>query len=166
MESNNISQEHREIAAGAVLSFCLLVTLLACGRTAPMDQVDCNIDYGPCTRTAGRDNAVLVTFDIGPKPVSAMKRLYFTVKATRNGEPLKDAGVSADLTMPGMRMMDNIISLKQTVPGVYVGEGVIVRCSSGKKVWRADIIIAPGEDRHQGGAPEEVAASFLFRVDR
>jgi hypothetical protein len=91
-----------------------------------------------------------------------MKRLLFRVEATGKDGGIRDAGVFIDLTMPGMSMMENRIQLRQTEDGSYAGEGVIVKCSSGRKFWKADItIVRPGT-----AASDSLHTSFQFRVGR
>jgi hypothetical protein len=41
--------------------------------------------------------------------------------------------------MPGMKMGPNRVVLKEVGEGIYEGAGVIVRCSSGRRTWRATI---------------------------
>ncbi len=88
-----------------------------------------------------------------------MKRLRFSVTAMHGGKAIEATHVSVSLSMPGMYMMENNIPLRRVSDGRYEGEGVIVRCTSGRRVWRADISLRrPGEDR---SGP---VASFHFRV--
>ncbi|MGC2061934.1 MAG: FixH family protein [Thermodesulfovibrionales bacterium] len=142
--------------------FLILIPLLACGREKTADRIDCDIDAGPCTKTIAAESPVQVTLEIGPRPLSAMKRLLFRVKAVEKDAAIKDAEVFIDLTMPGMSMMENRIQLRQAKDNSYVGEGVIVKCSSGGKVWRADITIGPPRDTAHG----RMSTSFQFRVSR
>ncbi len=136
----------------------MLSGCLACDRD-DATPVDCQIDSGPCSRPLGGDPLTRVIFDITPKPVVPMKRLRFSVTTMHGGKAIEDADVSASLSMPGMYMMENSIPLKRVSAGRYEGESVIVRCTSGRRVWRADISLRPpGEDR---SGP---VASFQFRV--
>lgn len=98
---------------------------------------DCMVDLGPCTSSvAGRQ----VEFDISPKPVRFMKELIFTVKAiNKNSAPT----VLLDLSMPGMYMGRNEVILNKMPDGSYRGKGIIPRCQSNRKLWRAEVTI-PG----------------------
>ncbi len=99
-----------------------------------------NISLGPVTAYAGNRAVIL---DISPKPVSAMKELLFTVMLPGYdgpGVPLLDLG------MPGMAMPPNRVALSREDGGRFRGEGVIVRCGSGKRTWTATVTL-PGGDR-------------------
>lgn len=107
----------------------------------------CEIDKGPCSRTMGERSVVL---DINPKPVRAMRELIFTVFLKGGGDQ-REAVI--DLGMPGMYMGVNRVTLKRESPGKYTGKGIIPRCPSGKRLWRATVTIA-----------DTVAADYLFNV--
>jgi len=97
--------------------------------------LDCDIHDGPCTKSL---QDVIVTLDIKPKPVKAMSDLGFTV--TLSGKQPASSPV-IDLDMPGMKMGRNQVTLKAMGEGTYEGTGIIVRCPSGRRVWRATVII-------------------------
>lgn len=96
---------------------------------------NCNIQEGSCTQNlSGRK----ITLDIHPKPVRAMKDLTFRV--TISGEqPFSSPHI--DLGMPGMKMGPNRVVLKGVGDGTYEGTGVIVRCSSGRRTWKATVTL-------------------------
>jgi hypothetical protein len=97
------------------------------------DIKNCNIQEGSCALyLSGHE----VTLDIHPKPVKAMKDLTFRVTLT--GEQLYSLPY-IDLGMPGMKMGPNRVVLKEVCEGIYEGVGVIVRCSSGRRTWRATV---------------------------
>jgi len=97
------------------------------------DLKNCNIQEGSCTLDLSGHK---VTLDILPKPVTAMKDLTFRVTLT--GVQLSSLPY-IDLGMPGMKMGPNRVVLKEVGEGIYEGVGVIVRCSSGLRTWRATI---------------------------
>jgi hypothetical protein len=97
------------------------------------DPKNCNIQEGSCTLDLSGHK---VTLDIHPKPVKAMNDLTFRVTLT--GEPLSSLPY-IDLGMPGMKMGPNRVVLKEVGEGIYEGAGVIVRCSSGRRTWRATV---------------------------
>ena len=96
--------------------------------------IDCDIQHGACTKEIGKMKVVL---DIQPKPVKAMEELLFRV--TLWGTQPKLADLYIDLGMPGMDMGPNRVLLKAVRPGVYEGKGIIVRCPSGRRTWRARV---------------------------
>jgi hypothetical protein len=138
----------RLITAALLLfsSLFLLPHSLAHGMT---DAPDCAIDQGPCTSTvAGKQ----VVFDISPRPVRTMKELTITVRGIgRNSAPT----ILLDLSMPGMYMGRNEVVLKKTPDGSYSGKGIIPRCPSGNKMWKAEIAI-PGSGK----------VSYIFNVSK
>jgi hypothetical protein len=125
-----------------MIIFCLflfhstpfVVPAVASGKKSD-NLLDCDIHEGPCTKSL---QDVIVTLDIKPKPVKAMSNLGFRV--TLSGKQPASSPV-IDLDMPGMRMGRNQVTLKATGEGAYEGTGIIVRCPSGRRVWRATVII-------------------------
>jgi hypothetical protein len=79
-----------------------------------------------------------VTFDILPKPVKAMKDLTF--RLTLTGKKLS-SNPYIDLGMPGMNMGPNRVDLKSVGGDTYEGQGVIVRCQSGRRTWKATVTL-------------------------
>jgi hypothetical protein len=109
--------------------------------------VDCAIQSGPCT---GNLAGGTTSFDITPKPVRAMQDLTFTV-ALFGLTPTADPFI--DLGMPGMVMGPNRVLLRPVGNGTYRGTGVIVRCPSGRRTWKATVTI-----------PGKGAVEFIFDV--
>jgi len=134
-----------------IVVLALLVAGVACGtgdrpRENPT-RAQCDVHSGPCRIIVGGRT---VTMDINPKPVTVMKDLDFVV--TVSGKELKNPPY-IDLNMSAMDMGPNRVELKQTGDGLYTGRGVIVKCSSGKKRWKA-LVSVPGVG----------AAEFHFNV--
>ena len=126
--------------AGLLRDLCfilfIIITFINPNVDAEMksqDQKNCNIQEGSCTLDL---SGYKVTLDIHPKPVKAMNDLTFRVTLT--GEPLSSPPY-IDLGMPGMKMGPNRVVLKEAGEGIYEGAGVIVRCSSGRRTWRATV---------------------------
>jgi hypothetical protein len=119
---------------------------IAAGPT-PGDVVNCDIQRGPCTQDLA---GMTVTLDILPRPVRAMKDLEFRVTVS-GGNPVKAAYI--DLGMPGMDMGPNRVELRPVKDNVYEGEGIIVRCPSGRRTWKATVTL-----------PESGKVEFLFDV--
>jgi hypothetical protein len=109
--------------------------------------VHCAIQSGPCTKSLADGT---VTLDITPRPVRAMQDLTFTV--TFFGlKPAQDPFI--DLGMPGMIMGSNRVVLKRAGENSYRGAGVIVRCPSGRRTWKATVTV-----------PDNGSAEFVFDV--
>ena len=124
--------------------FCLALVFVAgfgffsssaCGKSV---SVECDVHAGTCKAALG--NGVDIVLEIAPKPVKAMQELTFTLTLS-GGTPSADPYI--DLGMPGMKMGPNRVDLKPMDDGSYQGKGFIVRCPSGKRIWKADITI-PG----------------------
>ena len=130
--------------------FCLMTPVIfptASGAERGPEWVDCEVNAGPC-RASLKD--IQVTLDVEPKPVKAMEDLTFTVRFSGKkivGDPYIDLG------MPGMNMGRNRVFLKPIGESVYQGRGVIVRCPSGRRSWKAAVII-----------PQVGSVEFVFDV--
>ncbi|MFC1516509.1 hypothetical protein ACFL7E_07080 [Thermodesulfobacteriota bacterium] len=109
--------------------------------------VNCDIQQNPCKQKLADTTVVL---DINPKPVRAMTDLEFTITLSGK-QPVKPPYI--DLGMPGMKMGPNRVSLKPAGKDVFEGTGVIVRCPSGKRVWKAVVTL-----------PDMGSVEFVFDV--
>jgi hypothetical protein len=124
----------------------------SCWEAIAADQftdglITCDIQKGPCSREVA---GVTVTLDILPKPVKAMEDLIFQVTVS-GAKPVRPAHI--DLTMPGMNMGPNRVELRRVKVNGYEGQGVIVRCPSGRRTWKAIVTL-----------PETGKVEFVFDV--
>ena len=128
----------------------LMVVNVDPAQAAEMDHsggVNCDIHQSPCTQEILGAKVIL---DINPKPVKAMTDLMFKVTLTgKQSSP----GPYIDLGMPGMKMGPNRVLLQSVVNNIYEGTGIIVRCPSGKRIWKATVTV-----------PDMGAAEFVFDV--
>ncbi len=132
---------------------CLLVLLTGMSCTGTDRLVaDCDINRGACLKRIGD---IAVVLDITPRPVRSMKELAFSLKLRGVEADVLPKRILLELTMPGMEMGENKVILEGNGKGLYEGRGIIVRCPSGKRLWRAGVWL-PGIGE----------ASFLFNVDR
>ena len=139
----------RSIRLGIGIFFIIFIVAVAPvqGATDHLIQVNCDIHHGPCLQKLQGTEVLL---DISPKPVKAMADLIFTITLTGaqgTSEPFIDLG------MPGMKMGPNRVFLKAKSNGVYSGTGIIVRCPSGKRIWKARVTV-----------PGRGLAEFIFDV--
>lgn len=128
-----------------VFLFSLLFTLVFSGTPATQASgtndeklINCDIQKTSCTQPLASGT---VTLDILPRPVKAMADLTFHLS-------IKDIVIAdtpfIDLGMPGMKMGPNKVQLKKTENGTeYSGTGIIVRCPSGRTIWKASVTL-PG----------------------
>lgn len=128
----------------AMTAAILLLMMMPCALAEP---INCDIQNQPCSQNL---SGVTMTLDITPRPVKAMADLTFRVTLPHD---LKGKTPFIDLGMPGMNMGKNRVPLARIEKGVYEGKGVIVRCPSGKTVWKA-LVTAPGTGK----------AGFIFDV--
>ena len=104
---------------------------------SPESLINCDIQQGPCTKEF---SGMTVTLDIQPKPVKAMKELTFSLSLS-GGEWIDNPYI--DLSMPGMDMGPNRVLLKRVGNSGYEGRGVVVKCPSGRRTWKATVTL-PG----------------------
>lgn len=109
--------------------------------------INCDIQRGPCTKDLA---GCTVSFDIHPKPVRAMKDLKFRVSVSGTKQAMP---AYLDLGMPGMDMGPNRVKLRPVKDNVCEGQGVLVRCPSGSRTWRATVNL-----------PEVGKVEFIFDV--
>lgn len=143
-------------AIALVFFLTVLVQITPLLARAGEEAVRCDIQQGPCTvRTS---DGLTVEFDIQPKPVAVMSALNFIVVIRQPANSARSvSSVALDLSMPGMYMGPNQPLLKRTGPGRYEGKGIIPKCITGNKTWRAEIVMRL-QDRVSN-------AAFLFEVN-
>ncbi|MEW6670702.1 MAG: hypothetical protein AB1427_03315 [Thermodesulfobacteriota bacterium] len=124
--------------------FFLFLTVMPAARISaagPEDVIiNCNIHDGSCSQALAD---LEITLDITPRPVRAMQDLVFRVLLS-GGEPQQAPFI--DLGMPGMKMGPNRVILEKASRSFYEGKGVIVRCPSGSRTWRATVTV-PGKGK-------------------
>ena len=134
----NMNGTKKRLTNAAIsMFFCtfLLFPLLGENTLAAEATPDCGIHKSSCTKTIGNYS---VELDIHPKPVTAMQDLTFRVSVS--GGAISQTPY-IDLGMPGMHMGPNRVDLKPSAAMSYEGQGVIVRCPSGKRIWRATVTL-------------------------
>ncbi len=131
-----------------ILYLFLIFTLQGVSKSYHKNaKINCDIQNQACSQTVSNTT---VTLDVQPKPVKAMENLTFQVTLNSNANTETPF---IDLGMPGMNMGKNQVKLKKISPNTFQGSGVIVRCPSGKTIWRAIVTI-----------PQTGKASFIFDV--
>lgn len=111
--------------------------------------INCDLHNGACVQRLDETNIIL---EVTPQPVRAMEDLVFTVTLSGSSE-LRKSPPYIDLNMPGMDMGPNLVKMKPVGENVYEGKGVIVKCPSGHRVWRATVAV-----------PDMGKAKFIFDV--
>lgn len=108
----------------------------ATGEDRTGSLVNCDIQNGLCEQTVA---GTKVTLEVFPKPVRAMRNLTFRVTVADFGKLSQSPYI--DLNMPAMDMGANQVLLDDLGKGVFEGRGVIVRCRSGRRTWRARVAL-------------------------
>ena len=126
---------------------------MAPGRIAAADKyqemINCDLHAGPCTRSLSEKT---VTLEVTPRPVKALQNLSFKVTVSGTRSPSTKSPY-IDLGMPGMNMGPNRVQLKSAGDNSYEGQGVIVKCPSGRRTWQATVTI-----------PDAGQTEFIFDV--
>lgn len=114
----------------------------------------CDLAAAPCTAEAG---GLTIALDLG-RTLVTMKDLPIVVEVRRAGAPADGALVEVAFAMRDMNMGENRVALAAAGPGRYAGQGVLVRCGSGRKDWIASVTV-----RVPGLAPASVQVPFAVR---
>jgi hypothetical protein len=152
MNTSKTERFFRSQAIPLKFFFLLFFTITLLGIHVPAAgaadiKINCNVHDGACSQSLP---GLEITLNITPKPVKAMQDLVFRVLLAGKGP---NHGPYIDLGMPGMKMGPNRVILKKISRNVYEGKGVIVRCPSGRRTWRATVTV-PGKGK----------ADFIFDV--
>jgi hypothetical protein len=113
------------------------------GETGDAAAGACDLNRGPCS-AALPGGAGTLTLEIVPRPVRTMRELEFVVRLACAAPPCDARPAAVALTMPGMYMGENTVALTPAaVAGTFRGRGTIVRCPSGRSLWRATVKAPP-----------------------
>jgi hypothetical protein len=141
-------QKHHLFFMTTVLSLWVVLILIPDSMSASgASSLNCDPHAGPCTRTI---SGIKIQLEIEPKPVKAMETLTF--RLTIADQPATQIPL-IELGMPKMKMGPNKVLMRAIKKDVFIGKGIIVRCSSGKRVWKATVTV-PGLGK----------ADFIFHV--
>ena len=136
-------------SAAILAVFLLLIQGYISAADKYQEMINCDLHAGPCTRSLSENT---VTLDVTPRPVKALQNLSFRV--TLSGKQLTSTKAPyIDLGMPGMNMGPNRVKLKYAGGNLYEGQGVIVKCPSGRRTWQATVTI-----------PDAGQTEFIFDV--
>lgn len=138
------------------ISFPASIAVVGEGAAAGPGAADgCDVSRGPCSAPLP-GGAGTITLEISPRPVQTMRELELSVRLACAAPPCGPERVSVSLSMPGMYMGENTVPLAPAgEAGLYRGRGVIVRCPSGRSLWRATVKAPPLGD-----------VAFAFETDR
>ena len=136
----------------SVVLFTVFLLASPAGGTASdkyQEMINCELHQGACTQNLSGST---ITLAVMPRPIKAMQDLLFQVTFSGKLPPNTNLPY-IDLGMPGMKMGPNRVQLKSVGTDTYEGRGVIVKCPSGRRIWRATVTI-----------PNVGYADFIFDV--
>jgi hypothetical protein len=121
--------------AGSQVSAGGLVAVSATGAPLPAPAAAGQLPENTAAQTAGD---LLVFLNIDPYPPTGGGPSTFTVKLTdASGQPVSDATLSLDLTMPEMWMPPNQVNLAAGEAGSYQASGYFTM----RGLWRIEVIL-------------------------
>ena len=107
--------------------------------SAQGDPLPDNGDGLPAGLARQSVNGMMVSLSIAPFPIVGGQQSDFEISLTDvSGQPVTDASVNLDLSMPSMPMPANQISAQPFGDGRYVGAGYFTMRGG----WRIEVIIA------------------------
>ena len=101
------------------------------------EMINCDLHQGVCNQNL---SGTTISLAVTPRPVKAMQDLLFQVTFDAKLPPNTKLPY-IDLGMPGMKMGPNRVQLKSAGNNTYEGRGVIVKCPSGRRTWRATLTV-------------------------
>ena len=88
-----------------------------------------------------------------PRPVTSLDPTALTVRVTdAAGTPISGAALTLHLDMPAMPMGENVVAMRETAAGRYVGTGRFTMAGA----WRVTALAVKGQERAAQVFPVEV----------
>ena len=117
--------------------------IVAVGRDGKQIAPDASVKL-PANSAAQKVGSLNVTIAISPYPPANRQAETFEIVLTDDkGQPVTDAGITLDLTMPSMPMPSNKITLQHNAQGRYQGQGRFTMRGG----WRIEVIVQRGSDK-------------------
>ena len=138
-----------KFAIALLVAFFMAVPEIISAGDKYQEMINCDLHAGPCSQTLSKKT---VTLEVTPRPVKALKNLTFRITLSGKQSILTQSPY-IDLGMPGMNMGPNRVQLKSAGGNSYEGQGVIVKCPSGRRTWQATVTI-----------PDVGQTKFIFDV--
>lgn len=103
-------------------------------EAAPLTAQDCDLHAGACVTE--REGA-RVSLALAPRPIQALRTLDIAVRV--EGLPVQAAALA--FSGVDMYMGHNRVRLQPAGEGMYVGEGTLPVCVTGRMTWSAEVIL-------------------------
>jgi YtkA-like len=118
-----------------------LTAVSAEGIPVPLPVDSAKLPENTAAQKVGNLN---VTLALSPYPPAGFQQASYVVTLKdENGQPVSDASVMLDLTMPAMPMPSNQVVAKYTDSGLYQGAGRFTM----RGLWRIVVIIQRGGEK-------------------
>ena len=132
------------MGAGSQGSAGGLKAVTAQGAPIPPLAAQTATDKLPENTAQQTSGGLLVSLSINPYPPSSGSTTDFIVNLSdSSGQPVSDATISLDLTMPEMWMPPNQLNLVAGQPGNYQGSGYFTM----RGLWLLEVIITQGSQK-------------------
>jgi hypothetical protein len=115
-----------------------LMAVSAQGTPLPVPIAQAKAGDPPENTARQESGGLIVSLTLNPYPPSVSKASDFEISLTdANGQAVSDATISLDLTMPGMYMPPNLLTLEQKGEGKYNATGRFTM----RGLWQMEAII-------------------------
>ncbi len=125
----------REGGSGFAAGPNRLIAVSPQGTPVPAASDETSQAQNSASQTVGN---LVVTLALSPYPPKSFSQTDFSVTLKdENGQPVTDAAISLDLTMPEMPMPSNVVEVKPDAEGIYQSPGRFTM----RGWWRIEVII-------------------------
>jgi hypothetical protein len=130
----------RMMSANSNVSAGGLIAVNANGNPMPVPTAQAGMSKLPENTALQESSGLLVSLAINPYPPSGAQSNFDISLTDLNGQPVSDATISLDLTMPAMPMPPNQLNMVAGEAGQYHAAGYFTM----RGLWRIEVIITRG----------------------
>lgn len=134
MRRSHMMGVNSQVSAGG------LIAVNANGNPMPVPTVQAGMSKLPENTALQESSGLLVSLAINPYPPSGAQSNFDINLTDLNGQPVSDATISLDLTMPAMPMPPNQLNMVAGEAGKYHAAGYFTM----RGLWRIEVIITRG----------------------
>lgn len=109
-------------------------TIMACDKTEEQKSTENTPKSGSETKLSSENlsKEISATLNLNKNPIVKLVPVKLSLNLKSGKQGIEKATVIMDLTMPDMTMPKNIITLKESLPGLYSGEAIFTMAGN----WR------------------------------